>query len=209
MKRDGDRGSEREEVLADEARICASLTRLAVEVRRALAEDLAQFPLEEARRRFLADPAVAGSISDTVIGRMKSELEAGASAARDRAIEGLSDDALWLSGTTCPPGAGRSFEEHPQLWAATRPIERLVGDVLGRHGLVVQQDDPVRYRMPMRFIGRRYLPGLAEKYWALIEDLRQVRRRLVELERDLERDALARRWDQAREDGPDGGEGGT
>lgn len=201
MKRDGERHGERlgerEAALADEARLCASVLRLAAEVRQALVEDLAHFPMVEARRRFLADPDVAGALPDVAIARMKSELEAGAPVARDRVIEGLSDDALWLSGTACPPGEGRSFEEHPRLWGALQPVEALVGEVLRRHGLAIPQDDPVRYRMPMRFIGRRYLPGLAEKYWVLIEDLRQVRQRLAELDRARMRDMLGRRWDEA------------
>lgn len=188
---------ERDEVRAQEARVLAALDRLAAEVRQTLGEDLAAFPLAEARRRFLADPDAAAAVSDEAIARIKADLEAQAPAVRDAVLQVLVDPAVWVSGIDCEPGTGKSFEEHPTLWQATRAIEELVASVLARHGFPVSADDPVHYRMPMRFIGRKYLPGLAEKYWSLIEDLRDVRARLDALRTAEVRDALGRRWDKA------------
>ena len=193
MKLDDDRDEAREQ----ESRILVALGRLADEVRQALGEDLVLFPMAEVRRRFLADPGFASTLADEAIARIKSELESGAPAARDEVLRVLADSAAWEAGESAAPGPGRSFEENPTLWAATRPIEVMVAGVLARHAFPVPEDDPVRYRMPMRFIGRKYLPGLAEKYWSLIEDLRHVRARLDEVRSAEVREALARRWDKA------------
>lgn len=188
---------ERDETRAQEARVLAALERLATEVSQALGEDLAAFPMAEARRRFLADPEAADTVNDEAIARIKGDLEAQAPAVRDAILQSLSDLAVWVSGIDCEPATGKSFEEHPTLWHSTRPVEELVAAVLARHGFLVPADDPVRYRMPMRFIGRKYLPGLAEKYWSLIDDLRHVRSRLEELRTAEVRDSLGRRWDKA------------
>ncbi len=188
---------ERDEARGQESRILATLGRLATDVCQALGEDLALFPMAEARRRFLADSDVAASVSDEAIAGIKVDLEAGALAARDAVLDLLEDVDIWFAGVDAGPGPGKSLEEHPVLWAATRPIEVFVADTLVRHGFPVPEDDPVRYRMPMRFIGRKYLPGLAEKYWLLIDDLRHVRARLAEVRTTEVREALGRRWDKA------------
>lgn len=188
---------ERDEARAQETRVLTALERLAVEVRQALGEDLAAFPTAEARRRFLADPDAAAAVSDEAIARIKVELEKQAPTVRDGVLKALEDPAVWMSGIDCEPGTGKSFEDHPTLWSATRPVEELVASVLARQGFPVPEGDPIRYRMPMRFIGRKYLPGLAEKYWLLIADLRHVRSRLAELRAAEVRDALGKRWDKA------------
>jgi hypothetical protein len=188
---------ERDEARAQETRVLAALARLADEVRSALGEDLALFPTAEARRRFLGAPGFAAALDDGAIADIKAALETGTPGARDAVLAALADPAIWVSGLDVPAGEGRSFEDNPTLWAATRPIEALVAGVLARHGFPEAGDDPIRYRMPMRFIGRKYLPGLAEKYWSLIEDLRHARARLAELDSAEARDALARRWDKA------------
>lgn len=177
-----------------EARARQAILKLASEVRPVLAEDLVQFPAREVRRRFVANPEFAATLSDEQIAELKAELARRATEVRDRVIAAMEPADLWVEATG-PTGPGKSFAENERLWAPTREAASLVAEVLERYGFPAGEGAP-EYRMPTWFIGGKYLPGLAEKYWALVAEVRELRERAAELERTRVRESLGKRWDK-------------
>ncbi len=194
------------EAKAAEARTRQAILKLAAEIRQVLADDFVEFPVFEVRRRFVSAPGFAQGLSDADIARLKATLSEKAAVARDRVLASMEDPEAWLAGTECE-GPGKSLAENAGLWTRTAPIAEAVSEVLSEFAFP-QGGEPVEYRMPMRFIHKKYLPGLAEKYWTLIAELREARARVREAEDGRVREALAKRWDGIREGKGDGGEGG-
>jgi hypothetical protein len=186
---------ELKELHAREARARAAILKLAAEVRQVLAEDLAQFPGREVRRRFVADPAFAATFDDARIAAVKADVAKRGAALRDRVVAAMEDPDLWLAGVDAT-GPGKSLQENERLWAATAEAVTAARQAMKAHGFPAAGDAAVEYRMPTWFIGGKYLPGLAEKYWALVGELRDLRQRIAELEQSRVRDALGQRWDK-------------
>lgn len=182
------------EARAAEARARQAILKLAAEIRPILAEDFVEFPAYEVRRHFVSTPDLAASLSDEDIARVKGLVAARSAEVRDAVVAAMEDPEVWLAGADCD-GGGKSLQDNPRLWALTAPVADLVREVLQSAGFP-GASEPVEYRMPMRFIHKKYLPGLAEKYWALVGDLREARSRVREAEEGRVREALARRWDK-------------
>ncbi len=176
------------------ARARQAVVRMAAEIRPVLAEDFVEYPAYEVRRRFVSAPDFAAALADGDIARLKAMLAARSAEARDAVLAAMADPDAWLAGVDCP-GPGKSLAENERLWAMTSPIADLVREVLAAFGFPAD-DEPIEYRMPMRFIHKKYLPGLAEKYWALVADLREATARVREAEEGQVRETLGKRWDR-------------
>ena len=98
-----------------------------------------------------------------------------------------------MAGLECD-GPGKSFAENQKLWAPTTAAAELVREILSAYGFPDTAPSP-EYRMPTWFINGKYLPGIAEKYWGLIAEIREIRVRIREVERDSQRETLRKRWD--------------
>jgi hypothetical protein len=177
-----------------EARARQAVVKMAVEIRPILGEDFVEFPAYEIRRRFVSAPDFAAGLPDEAIGRLKSMLAARSLEVRDAVLAALADPEVWLAGVDSE-GPGKSLAENGRLWALTVPVADLVREVLAAFGFPAG-DEPIEYRMPMRFIHKKFLPGLAEKYWAAVADLREARARVQEAEEGRVREALGKRWDR-------------
>jgi len=186
---------ELKELKASEARAIQAVHKIAAEIRPVLAEDLLRYPAREVRRRFVADPEFAGRLPDAAIAGMKDAVAARAARARDEIMARMEEEAAWLAGVDAG-GPGKSLAENEALWAPTRLAAEVVAAALKEYGFPDDGEAP-DYRMPTWFIGGKYLPGLAEKYWALMAEVREVRSRTGELEQKRVRDALAKRWDES------------
>lgn len=187
---------ELKELIAREARTTAALAKLAAEVRNVLAEDLALFPAREVRRRFIADPEFATTLNDAKIAEIKADAARRGAEMRDRVVAAMEDLGLWLAGVDVH-GPGKSFQENEQLWAVTAEACAVTRGLLRDYGFPGAEEANIEYRMPTWFIAGKYLPGLAEKYWALIAELRELRERIKAMEQARIRDALGKRWDKA------------
>jgi hypothetical protein len=176
-----------------EARARQAIVKLAAEIRPILAEDFVEFPAYEVRRRFVSAPGFAARMSDDDIARLKTMLAERSAQVRDAVVAAMEDAEVWLAGAGFE-GTGKSLAENPRLWSLTVPVADLVREVLAAFGFP-EEAEPIEYRMPMRFIHKKYLPGLAEKYWALVADLREAVARVREAEDGRVRETLAKRWD--------------
>lgn len=187
---------------AREARAVQSVLKLKAEILPILADDLLRFPEREVRKRFVSSPEFSETLDDDAIARMKAEVSRRASAMRDRVVALLDEDDRWLAGVDCA-GPGKSLSENGRLWEPTGAAVDLVRELLTAYGFPKPEEYPTDYRMPTWFIGGKYLPGLAEKYWACVAEVREARARIREVEEGLVRSGLGRRWDRiaADEDG--------
>lgn len=189
------RGSkELKELRQREERALQTIARLKEEILPVLGEDLLRYPEREVRRRFVTSPDFAESLDDETIAAIKRDLARRAPQVRDRIIHAMSEEDRWLCGVEFE-GPGRSLAENPKLWEPTSLAVDLVREVLTAYGFPGHEDFPREYKMPTWFILGKYLPGLAEKYWAAIAELREVRARIREVEEGMVRERLERRWD--------------
>jgi hypothetical protein len=180
------------EARAAEARASQMILKLASEIRSVLAEDFVDFPVYEVRRRFISDAGQASRMSDEDVARLKAAIGSRAVKVRDEILAAMEDPEPWLSAADIQ-SPGKSLSDNPRLWALTQPMVKMVSQILDSFGFV--QVDEIEYRMPMRFIRKKFVPGLAEKYWALVSDLCDARNRVREAEASKLRDALGKRWD--------------
>ena len=187
---------ELKELRAREARVRQNVLKVAAEVRPVLAEDLNQFPSREVRKRFVADPGFAATLDDATIAAIKTDLARRGAEVRDRVLAALEQPEPWLAGVACE-GPGKSLAENPTLWALTAEAAAVVRAALIEHRFPGAADADLEYRMPTWFIGGKFLPGLAEKYWAAIAELRELHERIAEVEQGRLRDGLAKRWDKS------------
>ncbi|NOZ01388.1 MAG: hypothetical protein GXP54_05805 [Deltaproteobacteria bacterium] len=148
----------------------------------------------------MEDPIFAESLDDSTLSKLKAELLERSIPMRDRVMEQLSEDERWLAGLDFD-GPGKSFAENERLWAPTVAAVELAREVLNAYGFPESPQAPADYRMPTWFINGKYLPGLAEKYWGLIAEVRDIRTRIREVEENSQREALRKRWDSIGAEG--------
>jgi hypothetical protein len=163
-----------------------------------LAEDLTLFPERELRRRFVTNRAFAEALDEKTIKAIKQEARAKGAWASKKAITMMQEDERWLAGVRFE-GAGKSFAENSVLWEPTQVACEMVTQMLVSFGFP-DADTPVEYKMPTWFIKGKYLPSLAEKYWATIAELKEVNQRMQEGIEALQREALAKKWDSVKPD---------
>ena len=53
----------------------------------------------------------------------------------------------------------------------------------------------IQYKTPARFIDGKYPPGMIEKYWAQLANLRAAEEQRAELDMEARKARLAQRWD--------------
>ncbi len=181
---------------AREVRAIQAVLKLKAEILPTLADDLARFPEREVRKRFVSSPEFAETLDDEALARLKAEVSRRAVAMRDRVISLMDEDDRWLAGVDCA-GPGKSLAENGRLWEPTGAAVDLVRELLTAYGFPKPEEYPTEYRMPTWFIGGKYLPALAEKYWACMAEVREARARIREVEEGLVRSGLGRRWDRA------------
>lgn len=186
---------ELKELRERESRARAAILKLASEVRTVLIDDIARYPVREVKRRFVANPAFAQEVDDEVVARLKSELATLGETLRAQASAALEPPDLWIAGIDIA-AEGKTFAENTALWQPMMDVAAAVQEVLVRYRFPDAETDPADYRMPTWFINGKYLPGLAEKYWHLMAELRDLRTRIDEIEQSRIRDNLAKRWDK-------------
>jgi hypothetical protein len=170
---------------------------VAAEVKALLAEDLPKYVEREMKRGFVEHPDFASRLTDGALRDLKTAVRTEGEHGRDQVLAALDDEALWFP--TGPLTEGRaSVADSPGLWAAVGGITGTVRALRERFHYPPSLE-PIEYKPPSWFIGRRYLPTLSEKYWRLIAELRELDTLAQGIKRDTSRSVLTKRWDATEE----------
>lgn len=174
------------------------IRRNADEIRALLRDDLPAFVAREIKTRFVEDADLSSRMGEAQVKALKEAAARAGAALAAQVDEALSPLDPWLAGLTVEEG-GKHLEQNPDLWARiARPAAEAVEEVLDTNGFPrPAAGHGVAYKEPARFIGGRYLPSLAERYWKAIADLRRITEQSEAQARARSRSELARRWDDA------------
>jgi hypothetical protein len=172
----------------------ARIRQVAEDVVALLSEDLPLFVEREVKRAFVNNPQFAAKMTDDTLQALKEDVRSGGLTGRDEVVSGLGDDALWFP-DAAPEESRNSIAQNTALWAAVSGICSVVGDIRERYGFP-EPENPIQYKPPTWFIGRRYLPTLSEKYWKLIGELLEVESKAADVINEASKSELSQRWEK-------------
>ena len=167
------------------------------EMHAVLAWDLPVYPEREGKKRFLDAPEKAAEMAEGELAAIKKELRGVGSGIAAQVVEALRSHGPWQSEeASAEEGGARSLDGNPEVTAALYRVARATQAVLARCGLA-SAEESLRYKTPTWFIEGRYMPGLIEKYWRWLGEVREGEQARVQAAREDERRSLARRWEDA------------
>jgi hypothetical protein len=163
------------------------------DIRTVLRADLEAFVMRETKRVFLGRPDVAEKMAaDKVAALKKGAVELGKSLALR--IDGeLSDLSLWAA-PKHEPSNPRDLVGVPGVWEKLSSAEAAVAEFLAAHGL---PGESVSYKLPAYFVGGLYMPSLAEHYWRIVVETRELEEQKTKLSEQSVREKLQSLWDDA------------
>jgi hypothetical protein len=162
------------------------------DIRTVLRADLDAFVMRETKKAFLARPDVADSMSADKVGALKKgAAELGRSLAQRLDAE-LADLSLWQAGSGDPVNP-RELAGVPGVTAKLHEAEKAVTEFLAGYGLPSE----VSYKPPAYFVGGLYMPSLAEHYWRIVVETRELEDQKARLSEQTTREKLQSKWDEA------------
>ena len=165
---------------------------VAADVKARLAEGLPKFVEREMKRGFVENPDFASRLGDAAVRDLKLAVGSESDRGRDQVLAALEDDSLWFPPTT--ETSRTTMADNAALWSVVSGIVHTVHELRERFGYP-PGGEPVEYRPPTWFIGRRYLPTLSEKYWRLLAELAEIDGKMRALRQETSKAELSKRWD--------------
>ncbi|MFO0751136.1 MAG: hypothetical protein U1F43_36510 [Myxococcota bacterium] len=163
------------------------------DIRAVLRTDIESFVVREAKRAFLAKPDVAGKMSQEQVAKLKrGSVDLGKSSAA-RIDKELENVELWMS-TGSDPANTRDLVGAARVWEKVSSVEADLARLLGEFGLGEAQ--PTSYKLPAYFVGGLYMPSLAEHYWRIVQETRELEEQKKKLTENAEREVLQAKWDE-------------
>ena len=170
------------------------LTQVTADIRALLADDLPCFVEREAKRAFMARTNISGTLSDADVAQLKARATALGMETATAILKELEDPSAWETDGPVPEDR-RSLAGCPGVWSRIALIEHGTLELLAEYGLA--EDTPTPYKPPAFFINGRFLPALAEHFWRLSIELRELRQRREQVSEKSIRDRLETRWNDA------------
>jgi len=173
------------------------LVEIVTEIRNVLSVDLRAFPIRAAKKRYLALPEFAATMTAEKLGELKSALGSAAEERTTLIIGALEDEMIWVENVT-PPGnkPPKTLRDNRSVTEALNGIAEVTHDILKDFGFPAALLD-IHYDPPTWFIDGKYLPGLIEKYWKTLAVLRQQSREHKRAQHEHDVQVLAGRWEDA------------
>ena len=168
---------------------------VAAEIKALLAEDLPRFLEREIKKAFITHTDFASSLSNERLKSLKAEIVKRGPEAADAVLATLTDD-LWLADSSGDDDDRKSISENEPLWERISVISETATTLMAEYGFPTG-DEPVEYRPPTWFIGRRYLPSLSEKYWRHVRELAEASTQIGSIVTEVSKSELTKRWDEA------------
>lgn len=166
------------------------------DIRAVLKADLDAFVVRETKKAFLAQGAVAEAMpTERVAALKKGAVELGKSVAAKIDAE-LADAALWAA-PAGEPANPRDLVGIPEVWARVQGVEKALHDFLSGFGL--GGAEPPGYKLPAYFVAGLYMPSLAEHYWRIVVEMRELEDQKKKLTETSVRERLQAKWDGAHD----------
>lgn len=162
------------------------------DIRTVLRVDLDAFVMRETKKAFLARPDVADSMSADKVGALKKGAAELGKSLSQRLDAELADMALWQAGAGDPVNP-RELTGVPGVMAKLHEAENAVTEFLAGYGLPSE----VSYKPPAYFVGGLYMPSLAEHYWRIVVETRELEDQKAKLSEQTTREKLQSKWDEA------------
>lgn len=161
------------------------------DIRTVLKNDLDAFIVRETKRAFLGKPSVSEAMAPARVLELKQRAVELGKTVGARAEAELADVALW--GTATESAHTRDLSAVPAIWDKIVQVEKDLQAFLGEFGLA--DAEPATYKPPAYFVGGLYMPGLAEHYWRLISEMRELGDQRKKLDETSVRERLQAKWD--------------
>ena len=157
------------------------------DIRAVLKADLEAFVVRETKRAFLARPEVADQMPQDKIVALGTSLAA-------KTDEAIADPALWTAPAHEPHNA-RDLVGIPDVWARVVAAEKELHTFL--QGFGIGGAEAPQYKLPAYFVAGLYMPSLAEHYWRIVVESRELEEQKKKLSETTVRDRLQAKWDGA------------
>lgn len=161
------------------------------DIRMVLKNDLEAFVARETKRAFLGKPAVSEAMEPQRVVALKQRAAELGKQVGSRADAELADVGLWVTATE--NAQTRDLSAVPAIWDKVVQVEKDLHAFLGEFGLA-DAEIPA-YKPPAYFVGGLYMPGLAEHYWRLTSEMRELVDQRKKLDEALVRERLQAKWD--------------
>jgi len=163
------------------------------DIRVVLRSDLESYVMRETKKAFLALPAVADAMgADKVMALKRKAVEVGKAAAARIDAE-LADLELWAHSGSEPANT-RDLVGATRVWDKVSSIEKDLQALLAEYGLA--EPHAPSYKLPAYFVGGLYMPSLAEHYWRIVLDTRELEDQKRKLSENEVRERLQAKWDE-------------
>jgi hypothetical protein len=164
------------------------------DIRTVLKADLEAFTVRETKKAFLAKSEVAETMpADRVSALRKRAAELGKSLAQ-RVDQAIADPTVWQA----PPGEpsnARDLTGIPTMWSHVQSAEK---DLLAfLHEFGIAPAEAPQYKVPAYFVAGLYMPSLAEHYWRIVIETRELEEQRKKLNETSVRERLQAKWDGA------------
>lgn len=163
------------------------------DIRVVLRSDLESFVLRETKKAFLGKPDAADAMgADKVVALKRKAVEVGKATAA-RVDQELAHVELWTN-PGVEPANTRDLVGAAQVWDKVSSVEKDLQALLNEFGL--GGGEAPSYKLPAYFVGGLYMPSLAEHYWRIVLESRELEEQKKRLSENAVRERLQAKWDE-------------
>lgn len=155
--------------------------------------DLPGYALKAVRRAFIEDVDFAEKRTDNELSQFKNRVADFGQSLSDETRAALMEDmeAWWGAGVDHQL-AGKTLEGNARIWAKLVEIGDKTQAFIEKEGLM---SISLSYATPARFIDGKYPPGMIEKYWSHLANLRGLEEEMLLANEASRKTHQASRWD--------------
>lgn len=179
-----------------DAQIATVRTKLDAQIRdlvEVIVNDIPTFAQKNVRRAFIESVDQVEEKSDDEIADMKRKLSEFSSELVKKYRTLLLDNLDAWIGPDVPLDTGKTLDANPAISQTLRTIATDVEAFIVELGITPLD---IVYKTPAYFINGKYAPGMIEKYWAALADLRALEAEHAAAVRDAQKARMAQRWDE-------------
>ena len=178
-----------EEIESIKERLAAQIQEIVV----IIVNDLPNYALKNIRRAFIEDVQFSEKMTDEELTAFKARIaEFGRILSEETRSALLENMDKWWGKDVYLESAGKTLDGNLQIAPILNRIGEKITEFIQKEGL---KEIEIQYKTPARFIDGKYPPGMIEKYWAQLANLRAAEEQRSELDMEARKARLAQRWD--------------